>query len=104
MCIRDRFMTVVELGFQLPIALYCAYHLYNLRSGTNIKRTLERVDFWSKWYAFNVLFTTVFCIWYVWAFGYYPHLGPDHVMRFPDKLALTSVYVPYVIVPILFFV
>lgn len=101
-----KYMTIIEILFQLPVAIYCLYQLLNLSKSKTIKRTLFTVDRLSKCYAFNVITTTSFCIWYVWAYGYYPAtMNTDHVsLTNPDKLALTMIYVPYVLIPALFFV
>lgn len=98
-----KIMTLFEIFFQLPIAVYCLYQLLNLSSSKAVKKTLAKVDFLSRLYALNVISTTAFCIYYVWAFGYYP----DHVdasLSYPHKAALTMVYAPYVLVTTLFFV
>ncbi|CDO93629.1 unnamed protein product [Kluyveromyces dobzhanskii CBS 2104] len=99
-------MTIVEILFQLPVAVYCLYQLLNLSSSRGVKKTLARVGFLSKCYALNAVTTTSFCIWYVWAYGYYPGTeSAGHVlMSNPDKFALTMVYAPYVVIPSLFFI
>lgn len=99
-----QWMTVLELGFQLPVAIYSLWKLWTISNGRgDVRGALTSVKYWSRLYALNVIVTTTFCMWYVWQYGYYPDQIGHVLMGYPDKLALMSVYLPYVVVPIVLF-